>query len=105
MVTVRCLVQDRHRSIRQDLDQQNVRSLFAVRILEEMARYLAATVHEMSEGAMPARSVLFVGLRLRRRVPIQPPPCKGVCRACPARVRRCVQRTSLIMWEAVRCML
>lgn len=52
MVAVRCLVQDRHRSIRQDLDQQNVRSLFAVRILEEMARYLVSTVHEMSEGAL-----------------------------------------------------
>jgi hypothetical protein len=49
-VTVRCLVQDRHRSIRQDLDQQRVRSLFTIRILEEMVRYLVSTIHIMCEG-------------------------------------------------------
>jgi SAC3/GANP family len=50
-VTVRCLVQDRHRSIRQDLDQQRVRSLFAVRIYEEMVRHILTTLHEYCEGA------------------------------------------------------
>jgi hypothetical protein len=52
MVTVRCLAQDRLRSVRQDLDQQNIRSLFAIRVLEEMVRYTASTIHEMCEGVV-----------------------------------------------------
>jgi SAC3/GANP family len=51
-VTLRCLVQDRHRAIRQDLEMQNVKSLFAVRILEEMVRYMASTLHELCEGVL-----------------------------------------------------
>jgi hypothetical protein len=51
-VPLRCLVQDRHRAIRQDLEMQNIKSVFAVRILEEMVRYTASTLHELCEGTL-----------------------------------------------------
>lgn len=56
-ITVRCLVQDRHRAIRQELEMQRVKSFFAIRILEEMTRYLIVTIYEMCEGALQFQKV------------------------------------------------
>jgi SAC3/GANP family len=67
-VPLRCLVQDRHRAIRQDLEMQNIKSVFAVRILEEMVRYTASTLHELCEGVL-ARSAKCLPTPERLHVP------------------------------------
>lgn len=50
-VTVRCLVQDRFRGLRQELDQQRIYSEFAVRMIEAIVRYFATSCVAMCEGA------------------------------------------------------
>lgn len=49
-VDLRCFTQDRYRAVRQELEQQHIRSRLAVRMLEDMVRYSIMTVHEMCQG-------------------------------------------------------
>jgi hypothetical protein len=49
-VEMHCLVQDRYRAIRQELDMQRIRSVFTIRIYEEMIRYTIITLHKMCQG-------------------------------------------------------
>lgn len=49
-VDLRCFAQDRFRAVRQELEQQHIRSRLSVRMLEDMVRYSVMTVHEMCQG-------------------------------------------------------
>eukprot|EP00892_Ulva_mutabilis_P005341 jgi/Ulvmu1/3179/UM015_0220.1 len=50
-VDLRCFTQDRFRAVRQELEQQHIRSRLAVRMLEDMVRYSVMTVHEMCQDS------------------------------------------------------
>lgn len=52
IVDLRCFTQDRFRAVRQELEQQYIRSRLAVRMLEDMVRYSIMTVHEMCQGML-----------------------------------------------------